>query len=129
MSRKVATAPSGTMLAGVAARLAVADVADVLAEGAVGLRRHPVGAAEKIEVVDIGRAEIDLERLEHAVGGHAEHLGAHAVDIGVDLGRARVEEREDAGEAGRLVGRADHLLRRRFERRQVRGRPCPAPSS
>ena len=69
--------------------------------GAVGLGRHPVGAAEIVEVVDVGRAEIDLQRLEHPVGRHAEHLGAHPVDVGIDLGRARVEQREDAGQAGR----------------------------
>ena len=34
--------------------------------GAVGLGGHPIGAAERVEVVDVGRAEIDLQRLEHA---------------------------------------------------------------
>ena len=70
------------------ARLQIADGVQVLAELAVGLRRDAVGAAEEIEIVDVLRAEIDLERLEHVVGVDAQHLGAHAVDIGVDLRRA-----------------------------------------
>ena len=58
------------------ARLEIGDVAYVLAIGAVGLRRHPIGAAEIVELVDVGRTEIDLEGLEHAVGRDAQHLGA-----------------------------------------------------
>ena len=106
-------------LAPVVAGLQIDDVADVVAERRVGLRRHLVGAAEVVEVVDVGRAEIDLQRLEHPVGRDAEHLGAHPVDVGIDLGRAGVEQREDAGEARDLVGGGHDVLRRRLERRQA----------
>ena len=68
MSRNEATEPSGTISPWCVARLELADGVQVLAEIAVGLRRDPVGAAEEVEIVDILRAEIDLERLEHVVG-------------------------------------------------------------
>ena len=105
-------------LAFVVARLQIDDVADLVAEWRIGLGRYPVGPAQIIEVVDVGRAEIDLQGLKDAVGRDAEHLGAHTVDIGIDLWRPGVEQRKDADETGRLIGRRDNLLRRRLERRQ-----------
>jgi hypothetical protein len=69
---------------------------DLVAERRVGLRRHPVSPAEIVEIVHIGRTEIDLQRLEHAVCRNLEHLGAHPIDIGIDLGCPRVEQREYA---------------------------------
>jgi hypothetical protein len=69
--------------------------ASVVAERRVGLRGHAVGAAEQVEVVDEGGAEIDLQRLEHALGRHAEHVGLVAVDVGEDARRAGVEQGED----------------------------------
>ena len=73
----------------VVARLQVRDVAQRQAVRIVGLRRHPVGAAEDVEVVDVGRAHVDRQRLEDAADRHAELLGLGAVDVGVDLRRVR----------------------------------------
>jgi len=78
-------------LAPVVPRLQIDDVVDVVSKRSVGLRRHPIGAAEIVEVVNIGRAEIDLQRLEHTVGRNFEHLGADPIDVGIDLGCPRVE--------------------------------------
>ena len=100
----------------VAARLQPADLAQLLAERSIGLGRDPEGAAEQVEVVDVDRADIDLERFEHLLGRDAEHLRLHPVDVGVDLGRAGVEQREHVEQAGGLVGGGDQRLGRRLER-------------
>ena len=110
--------PDRHHLALVVARLQIDDITDLITGRRIGLRRNPVGPPEIIEVVDIGRAEIDLQCLENAVGRDAEHLGAHPVDIGIDLGRPGVEQREDADETGDLVACRHDLLSRRIERPQ-----------
>ena len=48
----------------------------------IGLGGYAIGAAEQVEVVDEGRTEIDLQRLEHTFWRDAEHVGLAAVDIG-----------------------------------------------
>ena len=106
-------------VAGDVARLQVGDVAQRQAVGIVGLRRHAIGAAEDVEVVDEGRAHVDRQRLEDARDRHAELLGLGAVDVGVDLRASRVEQREGLGEAGRLAGRAGERPCRALERRQA----------
>jgi hypothetical protein len=93
-----------------------------LPERAVSLCRDLVGATKVVEVIDENRSEINFKRLEHLVGGNGEHLGLHAVDIGVELGSPRVEQREDSDQAWRLVGSRHQILRRGLERRQ------PAPT-
>ena len=51
------------------------------------LHGHLVGAAEEIEVVDVARAKINLQRLEDALHRHVEHLRFGAVDVEEVLGR------------------------------------------
>ena len=46
------------------ARLEPADLFGLQAERGLGLHVHLVGAAEAVEVVDVERAEVDLQRLE-----------------------------------------------------------------
>src|SRR4029077_4276250 len=76
--------------------------------GILRLRRHPEGASQQIEVVDIGGAEIGLQRAEHVGHVDAEHLCLGAVDIEVDLGGRVFEQREDLPQAGRLRGAIHH---------------------
>src|SRR3546814_17155378 len=47
------------------ADLETADVRAVVARGRLRLGRHAEGAAEQVEVVDIGRAQISAERFEN----------------------------------------------------------------
>ena len=101
----------------------------VLPEAAVGLRDDLVGAAEIVEVVDVLRAEIDLQRVEHVGRRQPDLLGLLAVDIGIDRRRARAEQGEDAGKGRILVRGGDQRLRR-FERAPPsRARRGPAASS
>ena len=83
---------------------------------AIGLRRHAIGAAEHVEVVDVGRAHVDPQRLEDVGHRHAQHLRLDAIDIDEDLRRAGRERRERVDDAGRSVGRLDQVLRRPRER-------------
>ena len=90
-----------------AARIADADVEHVLGFdpiGAIRLRDHAEGAAEQIEVVDIGRADIDLQRGEHVGRGDTQHLRLGAVDVEIELRRRRLEQGEHLRQPRRLPG-------------------------
>ncbi len=115
----VITASSGTMLPDGRSRLQPADVADLGAVRRVGLRGDAPGAAEEIEIVDVGRAEIGAERRKDVLDRHAQLLGALAIDVGIEPRRVGAEGREDALKAGRLVCRRDQTHAHVFERPPV----------
>ncbi len=87
----------------------------------VGLRRDAEGAPEHVEVVDVGGAEIDAQRLEDGLQRHLQHLRLVAVDVDVELRRAGRERREDVLDAGRLVGRRDEVVGDLLELRAASG--------
>ena len=76
----------------------------------VGLRRDAEGAPEHVEVVDVGRAEIDAQRLEDRLQRHVQHLRLVAIDVDVELRRAGGEGREHVADAGHLVGGGDEVV-------------------
>ena len=115
MSRTVVKAPSGTVLAVGIAHPDLEHVARIHAESAVGLRHHPEGAAEQVEVVDIGRAEIDLQRGEDIGHVDAEQLRLGAVDIEIELRRRGLEQAEHLLQAGRLRRPAHHGVGRALQ--------------
>ncbi len=84
------------------------DVARLEPEGGIGLGRHAEGASEQIEVVDVGRAEVGLQRGEHVGDLDAEHLRLGAVDIQIELRRRCLEQRVDLVQAWRLRGPRHH---------------------
>ena len=129
MSRKVGDGAERHHVALGVARPELGDVADFLAERPVRLGGHAEGPAEEVEVVDVGRPDVQLEGLEHLLGRDAQHLRAHPVDVGEHLGRAGVEQREHAGEPGRLVGGGDQLLACGLERLEPAAAPVLQPSS
>ena len=100
--RKVVSEPSGTIAPVLAARAEHGDVFGLEAIRRIGLRGDAERAAEEVEVVDVRRAHVDLERVEDVGGFDAEHLGLGAIDVGVDLRRAGAEDGEDARESRRL---------------------------
>jgi hypothetical protein len=71
-------------------------------------RDDAIGTAEKVEVIHVRRAEIDLQRRENVGDADAEHLRLGAVDIEIKLRRRRLEQREHLLHADRLVSAAHH---------------------
>ena len=111
-----------------------ADLGDVLRIEpivAVGLRRDAIGAAEHVEVVDVGRAHEHAHGLEDVGDRHLEHLRLVAVDVDEDLRRRGCEGREDVGDARRAVGLGHEVLRdlREFGRDRCRAYPAGASRS
>ena len=104
MSRTVVNEPSGTV-SPVALRTRIFSTSlGSRRSPLVGLRDHPEGAAEQVEVVDVGGAEIDLQRGEDVGDVDAEQLRLGAVDVEVELRRRGLEQREHLGDARRLRG-------------------------
>ncbi len=120
MSRTVVNDAERHRIAGGVPHAQLEDVLVVDAEAAVGLRRHAERAPEQIEVVDVGRSEIGLQRREHVRHVDAEHLRLDAIDVEIELRRRVLEHREHLLQARRLVGlghhRADGLLQCRRSR-------------
>ena len=83
---------------------------------AVGLRGDAEGAAEIVEVVDVGRTQIDFERLIDLGHRHAQRFRFVAIHFEAKARRAGFEERERAADARRLVGGHHHRHRSFGER-------------
>ena len=101
--------------------VAHADARDVLglhAEAGIGLRRDAERAPEHVEVVDVGRAEVDAQRLEDRLQRHVQHLRLVAIDVDVELRRAGREGGEHVADAGHLVGRGDEVVGHLLELRR-----------
>ena len=103
MSRTVVNEPSGTVSP---LRVAHADLQHVARCRArywpSACASDAEGAAEQVEVVDVGRAEIDLQRGEHVRHVDAEQLRLGAVDVEIELRRRGLEQREHLLQARRL---------------------------
>ena len=104
-----------------AGRVAHVELVEVGGRGArvlVGLQRHAERVAEQIEVVDVERAEIDLQGVEDVGQVEAEQLRLRAVEVVEELrrrGRKRGEQRLRV-ELGLFARRGDQRLRRVVER-------------
>ena len=90
--------------------LKLPDVAGVAAEPLIGLDVHLPGPAELVEVVDVVRAQVDLERVEELADRHAQGHALGPVDLEVQPGRVRPGAVEQALEARRLVAPLDDLV-------------------
>jgi hypothetical protein len=80
-----ATVPIGTISARGVARLEACQVLTVASEPTIGLDDHLTRATQQIEVIDVLRAEIDLQRGEHIRRRETDLLGLDAIDICVDV--------------------------------------------
>src|SRR6185437_6084069 len=90
----------------VAARRSHVQAVDRVRRGArlrFGLRGHLVGAAEEVEVVDVGAAQEGLQAGENARDRYAQGLGALAVQHELNLRSAGVELREHTRQFRPLV--------------------------
>src|SRR6202043_2565956 len=58
------------------------------------LQRHPERAPERVEVVDVERTQVDLQRVEHVGQIEAQELRLAAVEIVVVLRRGSAERGE-----------------------------------
>jgi hypothetical protein len=97
--------------------LQVGDVGDVVTRRRLRLRRHPEGAAQEVEVVDVGRAQIDPQRVEHVGRLDPHHQRLVTIDVGGDARRTGVVGREDLLHLiRRLGGGAHHGEGRAFQR-------------
>ncbi len=103
-------------LPGARADLELADILGPGAKGGIGLDPDTVGAAKRIEVVDVERAEIDLQGLEHVSDRHAKLLRLRAVEIGIELRHVDLEAGEQARKLRRLVCLAEERLGRLVQR-------------
>ncbi len=84
------------MPAAVVADLELLEVVDLLAVAGVGLHVDLPGAAEAVEVVDVQRAQVDLQRDEDLGHRHALDLGLGAVDVEEQPGGVGAEAAEQA---------------------------------
>ena len=100
----------------------IRKIAGGQAEAVVRLGIHLICASQEIEVVDVGRSHVDGHRLEHAGDRNAQQFGLRAVDVGIDLRRAGIEQRERLGEA-RIAATAPTTSQVAFS---SAGRPRPA---
>ncbi len=81
-------------LAEAVAHLELLDVLDRLAEDVPGLHVDLPGSAEAVEVVDVVRPEVGLQRRADVVDRHAAVLGLRAVDDQLHPGRVGPETGE-----------------------------------
>src|SRR5262249_8625031 len=88
----------------------------------VSLDEDLVGSSEIVEVVDVFRTEIYLQRGKYVSWRKADFFRFHAIDIRVDRRRSRVEQREHSGEVWILVGRVDQSICGAHER--LRAKVC-----
>ena len=95
------------------------QIVDRHAELGVGLHVHLPGAAEAIEIVDIQRAEVDLQHVEDVGHGDAHRLDGGAVDIQIQPGGVGPEAGEQPLQAGVTFAFVDDLLGHLLQGRQA----------
>src|ERR1700722_11803734 len=85
----------------------------------VGLQRHAKGSAEQVEVIDIERAQENLQRVEDVGDVEPQQLGLGAVEVVSELRRRSRKRREQLLriELGLLARLRDQALRRVVERK------------
>ncbi|MCY1236933.1 hypothetical protein D9M72_496090 [compost metagenome] len=81
----------------------------------IRLDAHAVGAAEGVEVVDVERAQVDLQGLEHVGDRHAELACLHPIEIGIELRHVDLVAGIEPRQFRRLVGLGEERLGRLVE--------------
>src|SRR5208337_959877 len=103
--------------AGVGANVQIADVARLAAERLCCLDVNAIGAVVEVKIVDVGRAQVNLQRVGNLLHGHLQAERLAAVDVDHELrivGRERTEEPRQGGIgvaiAGDLLGNIIEVL-------------------
>ncbi len=89
----------------------VLQVSDHRAIRRVGLNEDAIGPIEVIEVIDVERAEVDLERVEDVAERNAERFRLLAIDIDHELRAVVAEGRKDRAQVRIAIGGADDPIR------------------
>ena len=104
-SRTRITEPSGTIWPVAVANLQQLQALDVLAELALGLHVHLPDAAELVELVDVDRAHVGVERREDVAQRDAHLLHRVAVDVEIQLRASAKSWHRRAAEADWALAR------------------------
>ena len=102
--------PSGHHPPALGSDLQLGQVVDLLAEIGLALHVDLPGSAEQVEVVDVQRAQVDLQRIEQLGDRDAQQPGLGAVDVEVEPGRVGPEAGE---EPAQVLGGASACRERR----------------
>ena len=86
----------------IGAHIELLDVAGLAAEALVGLHVNAIGAIVEIEVVDVRRAHVHLQRVADLLDGHLQAAGLGAIDVHHEL---RIVGREGAEQAAEILAR------------------------
>ena len=125
----LASEPTGTMVPAVLRTLKLGEIFHLVAKLVLGLHDDLPGAAEQIEVVDVQRALIDLQRVGEIA--QVDPLVHALAQVGIDLEHRHVGAKrgEQAGQFGLFVPPPHEVFGLRLQRRSDRRRRGPRPSA
>ncbi len=121
------TLSSGIISLVVGAHIELADVARLAAEVLVGLHVHAISAVVEVEIVDIGRTHVDLQRVGDLLDRHLQAARLGAIDLHHEL---RIVGGEGAEQPAQVLARIPfphQVLRDVVELLDACCRPRPAP--
>ncbi|MNI20430.1 hypothetical protein D3C73_739120 [compost metagenome] len=102
----------GDHLARERTHLQSADIIGMAAIAGICLHPHRVGTPELVEIVDIKRAKVDLQRAEDIGHLHPELMGTGTVDVGKELRHIDLPTAEQPGQLGSLGRLGQETLHR-----------------
>src|SRR5271165_6049420 len=89
----------------------LADIAENIPKLRLRLGVHLIDSPQKIKVVNIGGAEVSLERSEDGIDRHVQCLGLLAIYIEIDLRHIISITGEETGQPRLLTGPGDYRTR------------------
>ncbi len=95
------------LVVAVGAHVELADVARAAAETLVSLHVNAIGAAVEVEVVDVGRTHVDLQRVGDLLDRHLQAARLRAIDLYHELRIVGGERAEQAAQILARVSRPD----------------------
>jgi hypothetical protein len=93
------------------ADLQLAEPIGIIAECSIRLNANLIRSVEFVEVVDVNRSQIGLQRREHVVQMDSHPLGLDAVDVEINLRHAGTKRSGRTSDLRSLAGCIDECLR------------------